>query len=297
LRRIVSIILIFLFNGVAHADIIDDCAKETGDPAFADLIEARNEILNVLNRKNEIEIEAESYRAATVYLSSLPKEERKRIVTLLEKWQKTAPDAVNISGVGKPIIFVHGIEDLDRFPFRWVQPLHEALKTGRPIKLFSWYKGPTLDTNAKNLIDEIRGLLDTQKEDVDVIAYSAGGAIAIKAQDYLTGEGLDKRVKLNTIASPIYGYGAPLGSYLGVPVVGFTTIEIGRGTRSDIQHKLSCTQWVTVDPALDRHARINKDGTYPQQGPDMPCSDVRYLTTESHLSSLPHVTKEVLRRR
>ncbi len=280
----------------AQADDLTDCAELNADPRFQEIIETQNQ-LNAIIEKTEAQISAKDYQDALKFLGTLPKEKKNRVLQLLKAYRKSKAGFVEIPGTGTPIILVHGMGDMDQFPFHWAKPLTRALDTKRPVLLFRWSQFGIMRNTEKLLENKVHKLVKDGK-DVEIIGYSAGGDISLLALEGMAKSGDSAHVQLHTIASPMYGYGATLASYVASPFVGPTTIQIGRGIRADIQHHFDCTHWINTNCDLDIHACKRTDVSQsPEFGPDMPCGTKKFFKDETHRSILDRATAEIFKTR
>jgi len=197
-------------------------------------------------------------------------------------------------GKGNPILLVQGIYEA-KDPPEWLEPLETLLPLGRPVYFFSWSQFPSLESNRDLMIQGIRKILsDHPGTQLSIVGYSAGGIISLMALDQLVGDPDYSRIKLYTVASPIFGYNAPnVLAFMGAPFVGIGTIEIGIGAYKKLHHVplQNCSAFVTTECALDKHA-CEYGHILPQQGSqddpqEMPCGsdNVTRLDHDTHVTA------------
>lgn len=195
------------------------------------------------------------------------------------------------AGSGTVVLLVHGIDPSNSLS-EWDKPFTKLLDLDKNVYMHRWSKFVSLKKNEELLLTSIRMLLKTYpNEELIIIGHSAGGAIALLAKDSLTGTKLDKRIYLHTIATPLFGYGAPFLAHLGTPFVGGTTIAMGLGIYKKLKHKHlnQCTHWVNSNCLLDHHTCDNSKRLSPELGELngwMPggIENTHYFNDEDHLS-------------
>jgi hypothetical protein len=186
----------------------------------------------------------------------------------------------------------------------WYQPFHYLRSKKITTYFHSIDSNNTLSDNAFELQQSILKLKEKYpSKTIEIIGYSAGGSIALyyldKMRTYST------KVTLATIASPLFGYGAPnLLLWLSTNI-GF---KLAVGMRFDIADNMqSCSHYITTDCNKDIHA-CEDGGKSPQLGfniveknvlrnsneKDMPCGNENsYIyEEESHVSILDKVIRE-----
>ena len=211
----------------------------------------------------------------------------------IQSIQAAAPGLVKLHtppSDATPLILIQGLT-FNEPAYTWAKPFKHLLALNRPLFFYKWSKFKSLQWNQKHLSADFIRLLADYKS-LKVIGFSAGGAIALLSLDSLVGTSFYPRIHLQTIATPLFGYGAPQVAYLGAPIAGMSAIQIGISAYRFMQHTHleGCQQWITTDCSLDPHACPHR-GVFPQSGrteTEMPCGNenTRRLDHESHASAL-----------
>lgn len=200
-------------------------------------------------------------------------------------------------GSGVPIVLVHGIDDFDIFSRVWRAPLGRILTTDRPVYFFKWNSFEPLNVSRDRLLKALLPIIRSE-EKIDLVGYSAGGAISMLVFEKLS---VSQRAKINlhTVASPIYGYEAPKPNGFLRFFVGNANMDIGHGIRNRLTFRNEkCTQWINTNCSLDKHACI-KGNTYPELGAggnkdDFLCLERKLINDQSHISILDYVVAKIL---
>ncbi len=198
------------------------------------------------------------------------------------------------------ILFVQGL-DFRPLPFEWVMAFDGIFKTRTSTYFFKWSQRRPFRENVDLLRESVLELLaKPETSELKIVAYSAGGVLAVVSVSDIAELMVLSRLSLVTVASPFYGYGMPAITVLGTPFVGGTTIQLGRG----IQHlkpkiqtlaKLKyCVNWVTTNCDLDKNACLLDNKLYPQLGMAdidtvLPCGEGNVMaadSNETHYSAL-----------
>lgn len=203
------------------------------------------------------------------------------------------------------IVLIHGIE-IKHIEQEWRAALSFIRQQNKVAYFIKWSKRVSLDENVKVVLSNLKELNARYPEaELKIFAHSSGGAVAILALDKLTEEKSNVDLKLHTMASPLFGYGAPptgLQTFIGSQFVGKSTMEIGQGIIDRLQNKElpACFHWITTNCDLDKHACKQRSGVYPQQGRkdlnELPCGEENtfYFDDETHHSIILRVLRSVL---
>ncbi len=234
---------------------------------------------------------------------SLPEGQKEGLDGLLVKVKKSKDPLIEIvEGKGAPLLLVQGLDYNEDFPPEWIRPFHAVMLRDQPTYFFKWSKMDSIEENTKKLTSSIKTLLEKYaEENLTVVAYSAGGVIAISSLDQVSEEAIAKRIYLHTVAAPIFGYNAPKFALLGSPFAGKTAIQIGIGRFKSLHHKrfTQCSHWVTTSCELDKHA-CNNGPLNPQIGlkkEDLPCGEknTKSYSDEGHASVIYRALNDILK--
>ena len=249
------------------------------------------------------QLDAQFERNAAAYLDILPHADRARILRAFEQIHRAKRGLVQMtpSNAELPtILFVQGL-DFRPLPFEWVMAFDGIFKTRTSTYFFKWSQRRPFRENVDLLRESVLELLaKPETSELKIVAYSAGGVLAVVSVSDIAELMVLSRLSLVTVASPFYGYGMPAITVLGTPFVGGTTIQLGRG----IQHlkpkiqtlaKLKyCVNWVTTNCDLDKNACLLDNKLYPQLGMAdidtvLPCGEGNVMaadSNETHYSAL-----------
>lgn len=179
----------------------------------------------------------------------------------------------------------------------WFKSIHALAFAGNPTFFHLLITPLSMAQNASNLeytIEKIRKKFPERK--IEIIGYSAGGAVAMK---YLSNTLAKNRPGINvtTVASPIFGYGAPKFIRHFSKAI---NIEFAIG----LNHKFSnlvnqCTHYTTLICNNDIHA-CERAGVHPQlgaiesMGEAMPCGkeNLYIFPEDTHYSILTRAVKD-----
>ena len=237
-----------------------------------------------LNKKEKrVAIELLKKKQFNSFINSLAPNDQYIIQTLFQEMADSHSYLLKIiDGTGSPIVLINGL-DIENFPFEYIRPIKRLIDDNRKTFAFRWSKKESIENNSQNLIDAFKTLKkEFPNQKITVFAYSAGGAVAIVALDKILENDIFKDITFHTIASPLYGYGAPIGALFAVPFVGSSTIAIGRGIYKKINHShfKQCFQWINTNCELDQHA-CDYDGINPQLGLGINSPNISLCGTEN----------------
>lgn len=299
--------LFFTLFGMANASESDCLSRETKSPLEQ---KALNDIQNILTsttfslREKQKAFDKLNSDNAQTYFSHLAPADQKNLTDLIEKIKNSKEPLVQIvDNEGDPVLFVNGI-DFREFPHEWIQPFQKLLTKKQLSYFFKWDKFNSIEKNRDDLVKTIKELHEKYPDKkLTVVGYSAGGVITLLAIDTLTDENISNNVIAHTVASPLFGYRAPLLAMIGAPFVGKSSIQIGRGNSDKLTHKKlnNCHHWTTTNCEMDQHTCEN-DKLNPQlgmnsTGSDLPCGNdnITKLNDESHASVLNRVFDEIVK--
>jgi hypothetical protein len=235
-------------------------------------------------------------RNAAVYLDKLPPAVRASISDAFAKIHRSRTALVLMTPSNAKlatILFVQGL-DFRPLPFEWVEAFDETFKTQASTYFFKWSRRRPFQENVGLLKESILELLAKPEiSELKIVAYSAGGVLAVVSVNDIADLMLLSRLSLVTVASPFYGYGMPAITVLGTPFVGGTTIQLGRGIQhleqnfGQLAHLKHCVNWVTTNCDQDKNACLLGNELYPQLGMAsghtvLPCGEGNVMTADSH---------------
>ncbi len=315
--KITLILLTLLLSSCAELRENRSLSSVDNDEKFAYTIESDDRYPSMIGAQNEIFLSKELSRSekskkAEVlkksqfdsFVNELSIEERKSLNDVFFKIKNSQSTLTQmIQGSGNPVLLIHGL-DFENFPFEYLRPIHSLIGRQRNSFAFRWNKRDSIDKNSDQLIESLKKIMDLFPDhEVTVFAYSAGGGVALLALDKIKEDSFYSKISLHTIASPIYGYGAPDGAFIAIPFVGSSTIAIGKGINKKLIHsKLNqCHHWINTNCELDHHTCEYK-GINPQLGPvasdvkNLPCGseNTTLFNDENHASILNRVFFQVL---
>jgi hypothetical protein len=235
-------------------------------------------------------------RNAAVYLDKLPPADRATISNAFAKVHRSTTALVPMTPSNAKlatILFVQGL-DFRPLPFEWVEAFDETFKKQTSTYFFKWSRRRPFQENVDLLKDSILELLAKPEiAELKIVAYSAGGVLAVFSVNDIADLVLLSRLSLVTVASPFYGYRMPAITVLGIPFVGGTTIQLGRGIQHleqefrQLTHLKYCVNWVTTNCDLDKNACLLGNELYPQLGMTssrtvLPCGEGNVMAADSH---------------
>ena len=257
------------------------------------------------------QLDAQFERNAAVYLDILPHADRAKILNAFEKIHRAKRGLVQMtpSNAELPtLLFVQGL-DFRPLPFEWVMAFDETFKTRTSTYFFKWSQRRPFRENVDSLRESILELLaKPDTSELKIVAYSAGGVLAVVSVSDIADLVLLSRISLVTVASPFYGYRMPAITVLGTPFVGGTTIQLGRGIQHLKQniHALAklkyCVNWVTTNCDLDKNACLVGNKLYPQLGMAnirtvLPCGEGNVMmanSNDTHYSALVTIVANLI---
>lgn len=158
---------------------------------------------------------------------------------------------------GAVYLFVQGLE-LKGEALIWESELQRFEGTGRTVHFFKWSKRKKLARNVQNLLATIEKLRsENLSKEIIIVGYSAGGVLALLALDRWMEKTQDPQIFLHTVASPLFGYGAPKFAPLAAFFVGHTSLSVGRGVfkiNDSVIERPYCRHWINTDCSKDNHA-------------------------------------------
>lgn len=256
-------------------------------------------------------LDAQFERNAVVYLDILPHADRARILNAFEKIHRAKRGLVQMTPSNQElptILFVQGL-DFRPLPFEWVVAFDETFRVRTSTYFFKWSQRRPFRENVDLLRESILELAaKPQTSELKIVAYSAGGVLAVVSVSDIADLVLLSRVSLVTVASPFYGYRMPAITVLGTPFVGGTTIQLGRGIQH-LKQKIGslanlkyCVNWVTTNCDLDKNACLLGNDLYPQLGMAgshtvLPCGEGNVMTADSnetHYSALVTIVARLI---
>jgi hypothetical protein len=263
-------------------------------------------------RKSSTEqLDAQFERSAADYLDALPGDRRTRILGAFAKIHRAPGALVHLtdSNARLPtILFVQGF-DFRPLPFEWVEAFDRTFKTRASVYFFKWSRLKPFADNVDLLRESILDLVSTAEiADLRIVAYSAGGVLAVVSIGDIEDPLLSGRVSLVTVASPFYGYSMPAITVLGTPFVGGTTVQLGRGIQH-LKRKVRtlanlkyCANWVTTNCELDKNACLRGNDLYPQLGTAddhtiLPCGAGNVMAAssdETHYTALVTIVTRIV---
>jgi hypothetical protein len=275
---------------------------------------AHAQIASAADRVKKLSVEqldAQFERNAAEYLDGLPGVARTRILGAFAKIHRAPRELVQltVSNARLPtILFVQGF-DFRPLPFEWVEAFDETFKTRASVYFFKWSRLRPFADNVDLLRQSILELVSTPEiSDLKIVAYSAGGVLAVVSIGDIADPALSNRVSLVTVASPFYGYRMPAITVLGIPFVGGTTVQLGRGIQH-LKRKVRtlanlkyCVNWVTTNCELDKNACLQGNDLYPQLGVAhdhtvLPCGAGNMMTAssdETHYTALVTIVSRIV---
>lgn len=203
-------------------------------------------------------------------------------------------------------LMVQGLDMKDDFVF--YEPFHLFWQRHIPLYFHKWSRFAALPSNIARLRQTYEALLQqVPPRQVIVLAYSAGGVLALRALDDLLTRrpiGLE-RLTVYTAAAPIFGFGAPkFFPYFGAPFVGASAVAIGIGNYHHLKNKplRQCETWISTSCKLDVIACESRRGhIHPQSGlisppqsPPCGADRVRSFPEDSHTTILTRLVRAVL---
>lgn len=240
------------------------------------------------------------------FFKNLPSSQQKDLTEVMNKLQKSEKTFIElIKGEGEPVLLVNGLRHMeDPIPAEWMKPLHKLIQLKQMSYFYKWDKHKSLEENSSELKVIIVNILNNHPEkNLKIVGYSAGGVITLLTMDSLVNDPIAKRIYFHTIASPLYGYGAPAIANIASRFAGKSSIQIGMGSDKKLIHKKlnNCTHWVTTNCELDKHS-CTKKGINPQLGlvnlntAPLPCGEenIKRIQNESHASVLNAVFDEII---
>jgi hypothetical protein len=249
------------------------------------------------------QLDAQFEKNAQAYLDMLPHADRRKILSAFEKIHQGKRGLVQMTPSKRElptILFVQGL-DLRPLPFEWVMSFDETFRTQTSTYFFKWSQRRPFRENVDALRESILELAAKPEiSELKIVAYSAGGVLAVVSVSDIADVVLLSRVSLVTVASPFYGYRMPAITVLGTPFVGGTTIQLGRGIQHlkqkvrTLTNLKNCVNWVTTNCDLDKNACLLGNELYPQLGMAdshtvLPCGEGNVMTADSnetHYSAL-----------
>lgn len=256
------------------------------------------------------ELDAQFERNAAEYLDALPGDARRRILDAFAKIHRARRGLVHLTASNPrlpTILFVQGF-DFRPLPFEWVEAFDETFKTRASVYFFKWSRLKPFADNVDLLRESIVELVsDPDISDLKIVAYSAGGVLAVVSIGDIADPVLSQRVSLVTVAAPFYGYRMPAITVLGIPFVGGTTVQLGRGIQHlkrkvrTLANLKACVNWVTTNCERDKNACLQGSDLYPQRGMAhdhtvLPCGAGNVMTAssdETHYTALVTIVARI----
>ncbi|HAZ13690.1 MAG: hypothetical protein A2X86_16420 [Bdellovibrionales bacterium GWA2_49_15] len=199
----------------------------------------------------------------------------------------------------KIYLFIQGIE-LGQGE-QWAAAFDVAIE--RKVR-FYFHKIYNRKSLARNVDLIKKSISDVQrrhpKKQIEVMAYSAGGAATLVAWRDLPARYLDSdRIHLTTVASPLSGYGAP---GIAIPIVslffGAYNGKMARGFAKELngQHLTHCRHFVNTNCALDRHSCPRGGTRNSELLPEMPCGadNITEFHDETHESIVARAAEIII---
>lgn len=249
-----------------------------------------------LNKKNDAD--------AKTYLSKLSSDQQSKILEMYSRIDASNDSLTQINSstdTTRPVVLL--IQGVFLNKPEWYEPFDYILKNNFTTYFVKFPRFTSLKANVDRVSLAAKQILTNHPEQhVIAFAYCAGGSVALLSLQNLAKELSSQdlaRFQLHTTASPVAGYGSvPKGkkAYVASIVMGASTVAVGQGIQKFVTSTIpQCRQWITTNPALDYHARKDKD-RYPQIITPAPCGEhnVIKIHDETHRTILIRAMKEVL---
>ncbi len=197
------------------------------------------------------------------------------------------------------VVLVHGFEPQHEAPL-WNKEIARLEALEHEVHFLTWSKRLALEQNTQQLAQRFHELRKKHPEEfITVVAFSAGGIMALKAQELYQQEAADERLHLHTVASPLYGYQAPRIAPLVALMIGKSALAIGQGVFSaeEASEIRACQHWINTDCRKDKHACASFDqlpmtGNLPLD--ELPCQAAPTTALElGHEELVSHVLAEL----
>ena len=241
----------------------------------------------------------------SVAWADAPSESRTKARLYIQKVKKSPQTLVDfdnhVDNAPKSTVylFIQGIEIGNGE--QWAAAFDIAIQRKVRFYFHKIYNRKSLNRNVtliKHSLREVR--LRHPFQQVEIIAYSAGGAATLVAwRDLERRDSNSRGMYLTTVASPLSGYGVP---FIAVPFVnllfGAYNGKLARGLADELngQHLTHCRHFVNMDCSLDRHSCPHNGTSNSELLPQMPCGtdSITEFHNETHESVLARAAEIII---